>query len=73
MLNCAKAAVNSILNVAYNVSKNCIKHFEENFQYIINEDISDVDTEGLEWQVIRPLRFVREITRRAIFGSGQGN
>jgi hypothetical protein len=28
MLNCAKASVNSILNVAYNMSKNCIKHFE---------------------------------------------
>lgn len=44
MLNCTKAAVNGVMNVCYNMVNLEIKHFEQNFEYIINEDISDVDT-----------------------------
>lgn len=36
LLNCAKAAVNGVLNVCYNMVRLEIKHFEQNFEYIIN-------------------------------------
>ena len=35
---------------------------------MVGDEMLDVNTDSLEWKVIRPLRFVREISRRFLGG-----
>lgn len=63
----SKATVKGFLMMARNLTDMMLNKIESNFQLISNEML-EVNTDSLEWQVMRPLRYVREIVRKALVG-----
>jgi hypothetical protein len=63
----SKATVKGFLTMARNLSDLMLGKVLANFE-AVGDDMLEVNTDSLEWQVIRPLRYVREIARRALVG-----
>jgi hypothetical protein len=64
---CSKATVKGLLTMARDLADAQLQTLLKNSDTIINEML-EVNTDNLEWQVWRPLRFVREVAGRALAG-----
>lgn len=63
----SKATVKGFLLMARNLTDLMLKNIEANFE-VVNNEMLEVNTDSLEWQAMRPLRYVREVARRALVG-----
>jgi hypothetical protein len=64
---CSKATVKGLLMMSRDLADSQIKSILKNSE-IIGDEMLDVNTDNLEWQVWRPLRYIRAIASRALEG-----
>ena len=64
----SKAVVKGFLLMARNLSDMMIGKLMGNYEVVSEEMLDGVDTDSIDWQVIRPLRYIREIARRTLAG-----
>jgi hypothetical protein len=53
--------------MAKNITDMMINKLMENYE-AVGDEMLDVDTDNLHWQVLRPLRYIREIARKTLTG-----
>ena len=63
----SKAVVKGFLLMARSLADTMIKKLMDNYE-MVTDEMLEVDTDNLDWQVIRPLRYIREVARRALTG-----
>jgi hypothetical protein len=65
----SKATVKGLFTMARDLANAQLQVFQNNVETVYNDTL-DINTESAEWQVWRPLRWVREIAGRALVGEG---
>jgi hypothetical protein len=63
----SKATVKGFLTMARDLANTMIEKIIENSN-VVADEMLDVNTDNLEWQAYRPLRYIREIAKRALLG-----
>ncbi len=61
----SKATVKGFLLMAQNLSGLMLEKMMANHEHI-QDSMMEINTENVEWYALRPLAYIREITRRAL-------
>lgn len=66
----AKATVKGLLMMSRDFADLQIKSMLKNYDVISDENL-DVNTDSIEWRVQRPLRYIREVSEKALLGESE--